>query len=127
MNSTNLLQSTPITKKADRNDERVRLIEEAVLLIRGEWPAVASGLCESVNRAASPFSPRGELQDAIRCTAEEAVRVVDRLYGSDATLKLRKLAASGELQHAPMGSPASHGHRLRPRSRLPRRISPHTG
>jgi hypothetical protein len=93
METSSITPSTPITSRADRGDERVRLIEEAVLLIRGEWPAVASGLCESVNRAAGIFSFRAsELQDAIQSTYEEAMRVVDRLYGHDATLEVQRLA-----------------------------------
>src|SRR5690349_17168346 len=66
---------TPITKRADRGDERVRQIEEAVLLMRGEWPAAATGLCETVNRVAGPsLAPRGELDETIERTADEALR-----------------------------------------------------
>jgi hypothetical protein len=84
---------TPLTGKADRADPRVRLIEEAVLLVRGEWPAVADGLCESVNRAAGLlFVQARELDEAIRRTAEEAARVVERLYGADALRALRAAA-----------------------------------
>ncbi len=114
-----ITRSTPITGKADRGDERVRLIEEAVLLIRGEWPAVAGGLCESVNRASGPISRASELQEAIQETSEEAMRVVDGLYGHRATLEVQRLALAGGDRQAPAnGARASHGRRLRLRSRI---------
>ena len=118
-------QRTPITSRADRSDERIRLIEEAVLLIRGEWPAVACGLCELVNREAGfVITPREALDEAIEKTAEEAMRVVERLYGHDAALEVRRRAAADRLT-AP---PAAHGARrrrlrLRPPAR-PGRLAP---
>lgn len=65
METSDIAPSTPITSRADRTDERVRLIEEAVLLIRGEWPAVASGLCESVNRAAGLIFRSGDSRSSV--------------------------------------------------------------
>lgn len=56
MATSDITRLTPITTRADRHDERVRLIEESVLLLRGDWPAVATGLCESIN-SHSPASP----------------------------------------------------------------------
>jgi hypothetical protein len=93
MAAKDTIRMTPLTSKADRDDVRVRLIEEAVLLIRGEWPAVADGLCESVNRAAGFFAPARELEDAIERTAAEAARVVERLYGPDSVRALRAAAS----------------------------------
>lgn len=91
MATQQIAPSTPLTRKADRGDERVRLIEESVLLIRGEWPAVAAGLCDSVNRAAGfVFTPAGELEEAISHTSEEAVRLVERLYGPEVSRALRE-------------------------------------
>ena len=86
---------TPLTSRADRGDERVRLIEEAVLLIRGEWPGVACGLCETVNRATGLIiTPRGALDETIERTAGEAIRVVEGLYGHEAAFEVRRLALS---------------------------------
>jgi hypothetical protein len=90
MATTQIAPSTPLTPRADRGDPRVRLIEEAVLLIRGEWPAVAAGLCESVNRASGLlFVHAAELDEAIERTSREALLVVHRLYGREAALALR--------------------------------------
>jgi hypothetical protein len=92
METNRVSPSTPITSRADRADERVRLIEEVVLLIRGEWPAVAAGLYESINHASGPIFRSSELQETIQSTSEEAVRLVDRLYGHDAALEMQRLA-----------------------------------
>lgn len=97
MAAPEITRRTPITSRVDRSDGRIRLIEEAVLLIRGEWPAVACGLCETVNRAAGMIiaTPK-ELDGAIQKTAEEAMRVVEGLYGHDAALEVRRFAALGQ-------------------------------
>jgi hypothetical protein len=101
---------TPITSRADRSDERIRLIEEAVLLIRGEWPALACGLCETVNRETGMIigSP-GALDAAIEEAAAEAMRVVDTLYGPDAAAAVRRRAALQE----PAPAAAGDGRRRR--------------
>ncbi len=102
---------TPLTTKADRSDQRIRLIEEAVLLIRGEWPSVAFGLCERVNRETGlVITPRDALDRAIDQTADEAVRVVEALYGHDAALEVQRRAASLPEAGA---SPAQGGRRRR--------------
>ena len=49
MSEQTLAPRTPITAKADRSDCRVRLLEEAILMLRGQWPSAATGLCMSVN------------------------------------------------------------------------------
>lgn len=92
---------TPISGKVDRRDERVRVIEEAVLMMRGEWPAAASGLCETVNRATGVFAPAGELSAAIEEASAEAERLIERLYGHDALLEVRDLAGVEERSRAP--------------------------
>ncbi|MFN8163553.1 MAG: hypothetical protein U0R26_06925 [Solirubrobacterales bacterium] len=95
MSALSTTRRTPITSRADRADERVRLIEEAVLLIRGEWPAAACGLCETVNRASGLlFVPSTDFREAIEETAREALRLVEGLYGHDAVLEVRHLAAA---------------------------------
>lgn len=118
---------TPITTKADRRDERVRLIEESVLLMRGEWPAVATGLCESVNRAAGLLFPStAALEDAIRETSRESLGLVERLYGEEALADVQSRAAAGRSadHHRVERSPNRRGiHLHRPR----RRVQAHTG
>jgi hypothetical protein len=103
-----MTRSTPITGRANRGDERIRLIEEAVLMVRGEWPGVATGLCETVNRAtALRLAPAGEREETITRTADEAMRVVEGLFGQDAALEVRRRAATsprctdaGDTHHA---------------------------
>ena len=114
---------TPLTSRADRGDERVRLIEEAVLLIRGEWPGVACGLCETVNRSTGLIiAPPGALDESIERTADEAIRVVEGLYGSEAAFEVRRLAA---VDPHPQGASALHGARRHRRFGLP--SLPHRG
>jgi hypothetical protein len=109
---------TPITGRASRRDERVRLIEESVLLVRGEWPGVASGLCETVNRAAGVVFPTPKaLEDAIRETSSESLRLVEQLYGHEATVEVQQLAARGRDQ----GHQAREENGRRHRVHLPRR------
>lgn len=126
MPATDTIRTTPLTSRADRRDERVRLIEESVLLIRGDWPAIAIGLCERVNRAVGLLisTPR-ELDEAIGETCEESLRLVEQLYGHDAVLEVRRLAAHGG---EPTPDPA--GTAVRRRLHLPwphRRIRVHAG
>jgi len=95
MASSEFTPTTPLTSRADRHDERVRLIEESILLIRGDWPAVATGLCESVNRAAGLLFPTTrELDEAIEMTSQESLRLVEQLYGCDAAADVQRLAAA---------------------------------
>ncbi len=116
MRANDTTRMTPLTGRADRADARVRTIEEAVLLIRGEWPAVADGLCESVNRAAGIFfAPARELDDAIGRTSEEALRVVERLYGPDSATAVRT-TASARTRCRPGRSPS----RAQAPTRMPR-------
>lgn len=112
MATSDLTPTTPLTSRADRHDERVRLIEESILLIRGEWPAVATGLCESVNRAAGLLFPTtGELDEAIQATSRESLRLVEQLYGCDAAAEVQRLAAAGS-EPAPQPTGAGRPRRL---------------
>ena len=110
MAASDIARRTPLTSRADRADRRIRLIEEAVLLIRGEWPAVACGLCETVNRETGMIiAPPKALEEAIEETAEEAMRVVEGLYGHNAALEVRRRAAVDQ----PPAASAAHGVRRR--------------
>ena len=77
---------TPITPKADRSDRRVRLLEEAVLVLRGQWPAAATGMCMSVNTLFGFTLARHEeeREETIEASTEEALRLVEALYGPEA-------------------------------------------
>ncbi len=44
MSTKTLPPRTPITAKADRSDRQVRLLEEAIVMLRGHWPGAATGL-----------------------------------------------------------------------------------
>jgi hypothetical protein len=89
----------------DRSDERIRLIEEAVLLIRGEWQSVAYGLCERVNRETGWIITQTDALDrTIEETADEAMRVVERLYGHEAAVQVkRRAAAQLDVPSTPLG------------------------
>lgn len=117
---------TPLSSRADRNDERVRLIEEAVLLIRGDWPAIAMGLCERVNRSVGLLvsTPR-ELDEAIRDTCVESMLLVEKLYGHDGVVEVERSAAISDVP-SPAPAPSRPRHRLHlPRPH--RRIRAHAG
>ncbi len=125
-NNSNRIQLTPLTPKADRADPNVRLFEEAVLRIRGRWPATATGLCTDVNRLYGfGFGLNGaaDRERMLENRTAEALRLVEALYGP-ATLAEVRRAAEGE---GPAPSPASidrhvrrPGGRRRPRRRTQR-------
>lgn len=93
---------TPITRRADRGDARIRFLEEAVLLIRGEWPAAACGLCETVNRSFGLILGRPrDLEESLSRTTTEASRLVEALYGPRALAEVRRLTASGPPRPTP--------------------------
>ena len=88
-----LAPRTPITRRADRGDLRIRFLEEAVLLIRGEWPAAACGICETINRSYGLILARPrDLEDAISRTTVEASHLVEALYGSEALAEVERLS-----------------------------------
>lgn len=126
MATTEIIRRTPITSRVDRNDGRIRMIEEAVLLIRGEWPAVACGLCETVNRATGLIiAPPKALDETIEKTAKEAERVVEALFGHDATLEVRRLAAVGRDSATPSARRAHRRRRVHLPSPSHRRLRLH--
>ncbi len=129
MSASAIGRSTPITSRANRGDERVRLLEEAILLIRGDWPAVAYGLCESVNRASGlVFASPKALHEAVEETASEALRLVEGLYGRDAVLNLKRDAEIGPEPTIPTASPRGTPPRARtrPHTHSRRRLRVHT-
>jgi len=84
---------TPITPRADRSDPRVRLLEEAVLQLRGQWPAAATGLCMNVNSMFG-FTLGGQRarQEQISESVDEALRLVEALYGPSAVTEVYRRA-----------------------------------
>ncbi len=88
--------TTPITAKADRADPRIRLLEEAILLLRGRWPTAATGICLSVNRlfgfSLGGGAARGQQLDE---SIDEALRLVEALYGRAAVAEVLRLANRG--------------------------------
>ncbi|MGH2936793.1 MAG: hypothetical protein ACRDPE_01580 [Solirubrobacterales bacterium] len=93
MTNSNPIRTTPITGRANRQDRRVRLIEESVLVLRGDWPAIASGLCDSVNRAAGlVFLTPATLDGAIDERSRESLRLVEQLYGSQVAAEVERRA-----------------------------------
>jgi hypothetical protein len=87
-------RATALTSRADRGDRRVRLLEEAIVELRGDLPAAASGLTETVNRAFGfGFTSRGEREEVLRETTAEALRLVEDLYGQAAVAEVRRRAS----------------------------------
>jgi hypothetical protein len=85
---------TALTSRADRGDPRVRVLEEAILELCGDLPATASGLTETVNRTFRfGFARGGEREDALRETTEEALRLVEDLYGHETVEEVQRRAA----------------------------------
>jgi hypothetical protein len=126
MPATDTIRMTPLSSRADRRDERVRLIEESVLLLRGDWPGIGIGLCERVNRAVGLLisTPR-ELDEAIRETCEESLGLVQHLYGPDAVLEVKRLAARSE--EPALGAARTSRRRRLHLPRPHRRIRAHAG
>jgi hypothetical protein len=126
MTVADITRKTPLSSRADRGDERVRLIEEAVLLIRGDWPSIATGLCEQVNRSVGLIvSSSRELDEAIRDTCVEAMHLVEELYGRDAVVEVERMAAAAE---PPSPAPArTDGRRRLHLTRPHRRLRTHAG
>jgi hypothetical protein len=85
---------TALTSRADRGDCRVRVFEEAILEFRGDLPATASGLTETVNRAFRFGFARGaEREDTLREATEEALRLVEELDGHETVEEVLRRAA----------------------------------
>jgi hypothetical protein len=93
MSTDTLAPSTPITPKADRSDPRVRLLEEAVLELRGEWPTASTGLCMKVNSLYGfSLNDRGARQEQISECVDEALRLVEALGGPAAVAEVYRRA-----------------------------------
>ncbi|MGD9734092.1 MAG: hypothetical protein AB7V58_00550 [Solirubrobacterales bacterium] len=85
---------TPLTGKVDRGDHRVRVLEEAIVELRGDLPAAASGLTETVNRAFGfGFGGHGGREEVLDRTTAEALRLVGDVYGSETVAEVRRRAA----------------------------------
>jgi hypothetical protein len=85
--------STPITAKADRSHREIRLLEEAILMLRGQWPAAATGICMSINTLFG-FSlvRRRDRQRMVDENVAEALRLVEALYGEGAVAEVYRRA-----------------------------------
>ena len=97
MSEQTLAPSTPITAKADRSDRRIRLLEEAVLMLRGKWPSAATGLCMSVNSLYG-FTLTGKQarRRMVNESVAEALRLVEALYGANAIAEVYQRATADE-------------------------------
>jgi len=97
MPAQTLAPSTPITPKADRSDRRIRMLEEAVLMLRGQWPSAATGLCMSVNSLYG-FTLTGKQarRRMVNESVAEALRLVEALYGANAIAEVYQRATADE-------------------------------
>lgn len=87
---------TPLSARADRSSRDVRIFEEAVIALRGRWPATATGLCVGANSlfgfslsGGAPGAQEGEF----RARVEEALRLLEALDGPSAVERVRSLAS----------------------------------
>jgi hypothetical protein len=102
MTTKELAPRTPITARADRSDRRVRLLEEAILQLRGQWPTAATGLCMSVNSIFGfRFGGKEARQEQIEESLDEALRLVEALYGPSAVTEVYRRAGSSPPQRSP--------------------------
>ena len=85
MSTQTLTPSTPITAKADRSHHEIRILEEAILMLRGQWPAAATGICMSINSLFGfSLGGRRDRQRMVDENVAEALRLVEALYGESA-------------------------------------------
>jgi hypothetical protein len=95
MTEDSLPPLTPLTPKADRSNHEVRLFEEAILRLRGHWPATATGLCTDVNREFRfGLGARAGREQIIERRLGETLRLVEALYGPETVEEVRRSAAS---------------------------------
>jgi hypothetical protein len=95
MSERRLQQLTPLTPRADRADRRVRLFEEAILRLRGHWPATATGLCTDVNRQIGlGIGGKAARERTIETQAAEALRLVEALYGRATVEEIHRSVAA---------------------------------
>jgi hypothetical protein len=93
MSTETIPPRTPITSRADRSEPEVRLLEEAVLMLRGQWPTAATGLCMSVNSLFGfTLTGRQARREMIEETVDEAMRLVEALYGPNAVAEVYRRA-----------------------------------
>jgi hypothetical protein len=111
MSAQTLAPRTPITAKADRSDCRVRLLEEAVLILRGQWPSAATGLCMSVNSLYG-FTLTGKQarRRMIDESVAEALRLVETLYGPSAIAEAYQRATADSPDQGPPARPTRRQH-----------------
>jgi glutamate dehydrogenase/leucine dehydrogenase len=95
MSAHTIAPRTPITAKADRSHREIRLLEEAILMIRGQWPAAATGICMSFNTLFG-FSLGGarDRQRLVDENVEEVLRLVEALYGKAAVDEVYRRAGA---------------------------------
>jgi hypothetical protein len=107
MSEQTLAPRTPITAKADRSDCRVRLLEEAILMLRGQWPSAATGLCMSVNSLYG-FTLTGKQarRRMINESVAEALRLVEALYGPNAIAEVHQRATADHPDQRPSPRPS---------------------
>jgi hypothetical protein len=93
MSTHALSPSTPITPKADRSDRQVRVLEEAIIMLRGQWPAAATGICMSVNSLFGfTLTGRRARKRMVDENVAEALRLVRALYGDAAVSEVHRRA-----------------------------------
>ena len=111
MSAQTLPPSTPITPKADRSDRRIRLLEEAVLMLRGQWPSAATGLCMSVNSLYG-FTLTGKQarRRMVNESVAEALRLVEALYGTNAIAEVYQRATADQPDRRPTRHPMEPKH-----------------
>ena len=86
---------TPITAKADRSDPEVRVLEEAIIMLRGQWPAAATGICMSVNTLFGfSLTGRSDRRRLVDENVAEALRLVEALYGKAAVDEVYRRAGA---------------------------------
>ena len=99
MSARPLAQRSPITAltaKADRSDRRVRVLEEAILMLRGQWPAAATGMCMSLNSLFGfTLTGRANRERIVDENVAEALRLVEALYGKTAVTEVYRRAGVG--------------------------------
>ncbi len=93
MSTNTLAPRTPITAKADRSDPEVRVLEEAIIMLRGQWPAAATGMCVSVNSLFGfTLTGRRDRERILDENVAEALRLVEALYGKAAVDEVHRRA-----------------------------------
>jgi hypothetical protein len=108
MSAQTLAPRTPITAKADRSESQVRLLEEAVLMLRGQWPSAATGLCMSVNSLYG-FTLTGKQarRRMIDESVDEALRLVEALCSPNAVSEVYSRAGEHRSLDRREGEPHS--------------------